>query len=125
MELQPQDSGIRIGSVGENHILRAEREFDYPLVYSLSFYRRGNRLGERGRHPSPLRGSLPQATLSGSTRKWQRKTGVGQVLALWRLGPGSLMGSEPLVLGGQRLSLFAPSPDTPGLPVPLRLYFVL
>lgn len=32
---------------------------------------------------------------------------------------------ETLALGGQRSSLFAQSPDTPALPVPLRLYFVL
>lgn len=47
------------------------------------------------------------------------------MLALWRLGLASLMGSQPLVLGGQRLSLFAQSLDAPGLPVPLWLYFVL
>ena len=40
-------------------------------------------------------------------------------------GPGLADGLQPLVLGGQRLSLFAQSLDAPGLPVPLWLYFVL
>lgn len=50
--------------------------------------------------------------------------GTGILEAGPRLADG-LRAREFLVLGGQRLSLFARSLDTPGLPVPLWLYFVL
>lgn len=115
---------------GESNFQRTDREFGYLLVW-LPHFTEGRKLRKFSLREEDILAlssfhfpMLPSLAALGN-HKWRLELGRCWHSAGWAQAHWWLRVRETLVLGGQRLSLFAQSPDTPALPVPLQLYFVL